>query len=455
MITDDPSSYLIDDYEGLDSAFSEITELASTGYCSLYKAKRDGRWFLLKCLKTEVADDPAFQQLLRKEFEILMQLQHPAVMQAVGMESVALPQGELRPCIVAEWIDGLTLADFLQGHPPLQVRRRIVKELVEAVAYIHSQQIVHRDLKPSNIMITHNGNYGKIVDFGLADTDSHAILKQPAGTQRYMSPEQARMAEPDIRNDIYSLGIIMQEMDLGSRYNKMIARCLKPIDQRYQHTAELQDDIRSGKHRRHRLLTVLSVVVAVIIAILVSQIYQLREKTILLESNSATLDRQLKVLNHEIIDFEDLEAKSLCIRHWDSDRDGELSYTEAASVKSLSNVFTQDTLLHSFNELEHFTGLCDIGMNAFWGCSRLESVRIPRTVRYIRQNAFRCTALEMITIPSSVAAMGDHALEDCPRLETVIFESVLPNTNIGSLPIANCPRLSGHLRVSIQPDTRG
>ncbi|MBR1410878.1 MAG: serine/threonine protein kinase [Prevotella sp.] len=214
-MTDDPSSYLIDDFEGLDRVFSEITELTSTGYCSLYKAKRYGRWFLLKSLKTEVAADQAFQQLLRKEFEILMQLQHPAVMQAIGMESVMLPQGGLRLCIVAEWIDGQTLADFLLVKPSLQERRRIARELVEAVAYIHSQQIVHRDLKPSNIMITHNGNYVKIVDFGLADTDSHAILKQPAGTQRYMSPEQTLMAEPDVRNDIYSLGIIMQDMDLG------------------------------------------------------------------------------------------------------------------------------------------------------------------------------------------------------------------------------------------------
>lgn len=70
-------------------------------------------------------------------------------------------------------------------------------------------------MKPQNIMVTHNGHYLKIIDFGLADTDSHAILKQPASTLKYMAPEQAQHAVPDVRNDIYSLGVILQEMELG------------------------------------------------------------------------------------------------------------------------------------------------------------------------------------------------------------------------------------------------
>ena len=50
-------------------------------------------------------------------------------------------------------------------------------------------------------MVTHNGNYAKIIDFGLADTDSHAILKQPAGTLRYMAPEQMQATVADVRNE--------------------------------------------------------------------------------------------------------------------------------------------------------------------------------------------------------------------------------------------------------------
>ena len=125
------SGYLTSDFEGISKVFTEITPLPSSGYCNLYKAKRYGRWFLLKSLKSEKANDPIYQQMLRKEFEILMRLQHPAIMQTFGMEQVRV-NGEDEVCIVAEWIDGCTLNDYLCNHPSLQDRRRIAKELAEA-----------------------------------------------------------------------------------------------------------------------------------------------------------------------------------------------------------------------------------------------------------------------------------------------------------------------------------
>ena len=79
--------------------------------------------------------------------------------------------------------------------------------------------MLYRDLKPENILVTRNGENIKLIDFGLADTDGHAVLKQPAGTPRYMSPEQKVKAEADARNDIYSLGIIMEQMGKKSGVN--------------------------------------------------------------------------------------------------------------------------------------------------------------------------------------------------------------------------------------------
>ena len=437
-MNDDASAYVVSDYEGLSSSFSEIQELPSSGYTRLFKAKRYGRWFLLKCLRPELSADAAYQQLLRKELEILMRLQHPSIMQAVGMEDVLLPDGRTDRCLIAEWIDGVTLAQYLETRPSRSNLQRIATELAEALAYVHHQQIVHRDLKPSNIMITHNGSYVKLIDFGLADTDSHAILKQPAGTLKYMAPEQAQTAQSDVRNDIYSLGVILQEMHI---YNKVSERCLRPIHQRYQNIDDLQADLL--KHRKfHLRLWAVSLIAVAVIFALVSKVYDVSRKASDLEQYTAELNLRMKVLNHEIIGFSDPEAKLKCVTHWDTDGDGELSYLEAASVKKLGDVFTKDTLLRSFPELEHFIGLEDISPCAFWDCTRLETVVLPRTVRFIRQSAFRHTALQMITIPSSVAAIGDHAIEDCHQLETVVFESVLPNTNVGSRPLADCPRLS-------------
>ena len=112
------SKFLVDDYEGISSDFIEMEPLPSReGYCDLFKAKRYGRWFLLKCLKQQHLNDPTYQQLLRKEMEVLMALQHHAIMQAYGMETVSLAEGDTRTCLIAEWIDGATLADFLNKKP--------------------------------------------------------------------------------------------------------------------------------------------------------------------------------------------------------------------------------------------------------------------------------------------------------------------------------------------------
>ena len=177
------SAYMTESYEGLDRAFSEVSALPSRSYCDLYRAKRYGRWYLLKCLKQEHAADAVYQQLLRKEIEVLMRLQHPGVMQAVGMETVVLPGRGCVTCVVAEWIDGMTLAEHLKSNPPLKQLRRIALELAEALAYVHQQQVVHRDVKPSNVMITHNGGYVKLIDFGLAATTSIATTAVTACEQ--------------------------------------------------------------------------------------------------------------------------------------------------------------------------------------------------------------------------------------------------------------------------------
>lgn len=439
------SGYLTEGYEGLSTTFTDIERRPSRGYCELYRAKRYGRWFLLKCLTPEHQGDEAYRQMLRKELEVLMRLQHPGLMMATGMETVALPGRGATMCMVAEWIDGTTLSDYLQTEPPVGQLRRIAMELAEAVAYVHQQQVVHRDLKPSNVMVTHNGGYVKLIDFGLADTDSHAILKQPAGTLRYMAPEQLRLAEADVRNDVYSLGIILQEMNRRGRVvpRRIINRCLAPIDQRWQNADALVEALRQS-NRRRRLFTIAAGVAlaAAIIAVLGWQIRHLQQKASGFEDQTAQMERQLRVLRHEIIDFEDEAVRRKCIAHWDSDHDGELSYAEAQAVTSLGEVFTGDCGIMYFDELQYFTGLTTISRNAFCDCEKLRSIAIPRSVRFFQQNAFRRSGLPMLSVPSTVVGIGDHCMDDCPRLQTVIFESVLPATNEGVVPLQGCPQLS-------------
>lgn len=224
--------------------FSDFSPIPCKGYNTLCKAKRYGRWWMLKGLKQTYRQDENYKNLLQKEFDILISLQHPNIVAAISMEEVA----EMGTCIVMEWIDGFTLKDW---HGTKADTEAIFLQLLDAVHYIHAKQIVHRDLKPSNIMITYNGYHVKLIDFGLADTDSYAILKQPAGTSGYISPEQETSRQADIRNDIYSLGCVLENMQLSKTYHAIIKHCKAPIAQRYANVDELQRVFLASQNKKH------------------------------------------------------------------------------------------------------------------------------------------------------------------------------------------------------------
>ena len=225
-------------FEGVSPVFTEVHLISEGDINILGKGKRYGRWWLLKGLQPDLSELTQYVEMLHKEFELLMKAQHPGIVQATGLEDVP----GLGECIVMEYVEGTTLKEVMEQGLSSRAAARLMDELTDAVAYIHSLGIVHRDLKPSNIIVTQGGHV-KLIDFGLADTRAHAFLKQSAGTERYMSPEQAAGGKPDARNDIYSLGVIMQGMPLPWSYRRSIARCLCPIEGRWAGIEELKESI--------------------------------------------------------------------------------------------------------------------------------------------------------------------------------------------------------------------
>ena len=146
------------------------------------------------------------------------------------------------------------------------------------------------------------------------------------------------------------------------------------------------------------------------------------------------------------ISFADANVKEICVQNWDTDRDGELSYDEAAAVTNLSTVF-QNKYITSFEELQYFTGLesiessafdgcsgltsvaipnavISIGDYAFWGCSGITSINIPNSVRNIGLSAFaHCTGLTNVNIPNSVTEIGGNEFIGCNVLANVFVDS--------------------------------
>jgi hypothetical protein len=130
------------------------------------------------------------------------------------------------------------------------------------------------------------------------------------------------------------------------------------------------------------------------------------------------------------ITFADSAVKALCVEHWDSNGDGELSYEEAAQVQDLKDVFREDTTITTFDELQYFTGLTYIGEKAFTQCSNLTSIILPSQVKSIYTHAFsQCTRLIAITIPDGVTSIGYSAFYLCNSLTSLAIPSSVTSIN--------------------------
>lgn len=224
-------------------------------YSILSRMILGGKLVALKSLKPEYVGNPFYEGLLRKEYEIGRSLDHQNI--CPTLDFINIPN--LGNCIVTQWIDGCSLAEWLRTNPRRSLSlskrtdrsaiRKILLELCDALEYLHRNQIIHRDLKPSNIMITRNGQNVKLIDFGLADADWYATFKNPAGTKDYISPEQMAGDSVDCRADIYSLGKIMQRMGVYSRIAAVCAA--EDRDKRYGSVAEARSVILEKGKRRH------------------------------------------------------------------------------------------------------------------------------------------------------------------------------------------------------------
>jgi serine/threonine protein kinase len=207
---------------------------------------RLGRTVAIKLLKSDLANDPTFEDRFRQEAQASARMAHPTIVRVYDAgEDIELDSrgNQVKhPFIVMEYVRGKLLRDILHE------RRLSIEEAVNyasgvltALEFSHKAGVIHRDIKSANIMITENDQV-KVMDFGIARaiSDSSATMANTVGimgTAQYFSPEQAKGENVDARTDLYSTGVLLYEMLAGRPPFKGESA----VSIAYQHVSEAPD----------------------------------------------------------------------------------------------------------------------------------------------------------------------------------------------------------------------
>ncbi len=204
-----------------------VRPLGRGGFGSVWLASQTlplRRQVALKLIKRGMDSEEVLARF-RAEQQVLAMMDHPNI--ARVFDAGAAPDG--RPFFAMELVEGEKITTFCDARNlPIPERLKLFLQVCSALNHAHQRGVIHRDLKPSNILVTSKDGepVAKVIDFGIARaiegslTGDHTLTQadQFVGTPSYMSPEQAggQRAEIDTRTDVYSLGIVLYELLVGT-----------------------------------------------------------------------------------------------------------------------------------------------------------------------------------------------------------------------------------------------
>jgi CHASE2 domain-containing sensor protein len=214
----------------LDHRYRDVEKIGVGGMGFVFRAtdaERDDLPVAIKVLSPLLANEQQIYDRFIREARGIAELQHPNLIRIFDVFQANLPYYTM------EFLEGKPLKDVMASHGRLtiDVIVKITRQAGAGLAFAHDRGIVHRDIKPDNILITTHAGV-KLIDFGIAhfgEATKMTMTGQVMGTPMYMSPEQVRGQETDLRSDVFSFGVILYEALTGRLpYEGMMQRMMEP-----------------------------------------------------------------------------------------------------------------------------------------------------------------------------------------------------------------------------------
>lgn len=205
----------------LENRYEIINRIGSGGSAVVYGAydSIEERTVAIKMLRPEFENDEEEVARFEQEAGLLSLFNHDGIVRVYDTHITGTPK-----YFIMEYIEGITLKNHILQKGALNESEvyLISKQILSALAEVHSKGIVHSDIKPHNVVILPNGVI-KLMDFGISKTQKDVRTPQnedetsdmAVGTVQYVSPEQAEGRRLDKRSDLYSMGVLMYEMATG------------------------------------------------------------------------------------------------------------------------------------------------------------------------------------------------------------------------------------------------
>ena len=192
-------------------------------YYDVYTAKKYGKWVMLKTLKEAYKNDPRFQAMIEKEFDVRYNLAHPNIVMINDFEEVP----GLGMCIITDDVYGDTLRTLIDKHKITRHHLdQVCRNLVDAIDYIQQNHIVHFPIRPETVLFTENIGNLKLIDVGF--------------------DQREKLTPADAAEDIYSFGVVLKELlaevpDAPAHLKRVADKCTNPDPkQRYKSVHQLR-----------------------------------------------------------------------------------------------------------------------------------------------------------------------------------------------------------------------